>query len=614
MISVLPPYATFALADGTPLDGGKIYIGTAGSNPETTPIAVYWDIDGTIPAAQPIRTVGGYPIRNGSPSAIFVDAEEYSITVRNRNDALVYSTLTYESAYAPNVFAQDYDGAVERTVSSKLKDTVSVLDFGADRTGIADSRAAFQAAIDTVGDAGGGTIYVPRGQYLIASTPGPDGVGDGLVFPWRGDVTYFGHIRLVGDGRCSELIAGSNNMYLIRWSDCNGGVAHLMLTGSAHSDVIGLGVVPESTTQTDIRVDQNYNVFEDLLINGMTEGIVLKTGPKVLGADSGCWYNTFSWIRLEACDRGIWLRDGNTARSNCNRNRFFSIRCGTSMNTGIQIDSGDTNEMHGCAFEGINDGTSPNSVPTAIKIAASGQGGDNNSNRFIGVTCEGCTRDVDNANRYTEFFGTYASTYVLTQNPLISLGGYDANSGLPQIHQGWYYQSNSQIADVENNALSIIAHGKLQFPAVQLPSTGVNTLDDYEEGTWTPTLTATGASGYTYATQIGRYRKIGKTVYFELNVKLSGIGAAGTTFVNVPNLPFTVVNVTSYQTVCSCLWDDVTGLTAGDVIVGLTNANNTILNLYILNSAGLSGGVGLQGTNLTTTSQFIVSGQYEASA
>ena len=40
-------------------------------------------------------------------------------------------------------------GAVARTVQGKLRDTVSVKDFGADPTGVADSTAAIQAALDT---------------------------------------------------------------------------------------------------------------------------------------------------------------------------------------------------------------------------------------------------------------------------------------------------------------------------------------------------------------------------------------------------------------------------------------------------------------------------------
>lgn len=66
-------------------------------------------------------------------------------------------------------FLQSGTGASSRTVQSKLRDVVSVLDFGADSTGVADSTAAIQAAVNAVGTAGGGGVYFPAGTYNISS-------------------------------------------------------------------------------------------------------------------------------------------------------------------------------------------------------------------------------------------------------------------------------------------------------------------------------------------------------------------------------------------------------------------------------------------------------------
>jgi len=53
----------------------------------------------------------------------------------------------------------------------------------------------------------------------------------------------------------------------------------------------------------------------------------------------------------------------------------------------------------------------------------------------------------------------------------------------------------------------------ITFPATQSASSNANTLDDYEEGTWTPTLTGTSVSGsQTYGTRYGGYTKIGRQV------------------------------------------------------------------------------------------------------
>lgn len=58
-------------------------------------------------------------------------------------------------------FTQSGTGATARTVDSKLKDMVSVKDFGAVGDGVADDSAAIQAAINT-----GKRVYIPAGTYL----------------------------------------------------------------------------------------------------------------------------------------------------------------------------------------------------------------------------------------------------------------------------------------------------------------------------------------------------------------------------------------------------------------------------------------------------------------
>lgn len=64
-------------------------------------------------------------------------------------------------------------GAVVTNVQAKLRQIVSVRDFGAIGNGIADDRAAIQAAVDAVHAAGGGTVYIPEGTYLMASIVPP---------------------------------------------------------------------------------------------------------------------------------------------------------------------------------------------------------------------------------------------------------------------------------------------------------------------------------------------------------------------------------------------------------------------------------------------------------
>jgi len=59
------------------------------------------------------------------------------------------------------------------------------------------------------------------------------------------------------------------------------------------------------------------------------------------------------------------------------------------------------------------------------------------------------------------------------------------------------------------NATPSTSGAGITFPATQSASTDANTLDDYEEGTFTPTITATGGafSSVTYVVQSGKYTR-----------------------------------------------------------------------------------------------------------
>lgn len=94
--SIIRPYDLYIDRAGNPLEAGQIYIGIANSDPEVAgnTLQVYYDRGLTSAAAQPIRTTGGSPSFIGTPAKLFVDADDYSITVKDKNGALIYTSLT----------------------------------------------------------------------------------------------------------------------------------------------------------------------------------------------------------------------------------------------------------------------------------------------------------------------------------------------------------------------------------------------------------------------------------------------------------------------------------------------------------------------------------------
>jgi hypothetical protein len=80
---------------------------------------------------------------------------------------------------------------------------------------------------------------------------------------------------------------------------------------------------------------------------------------------------------------------------------------------------------------------------------------------------------------------------------------------------------------------------QLAFPAVQVPSAGANVLDDYEEGTWIPSVGGTA----TYSAQVGFYTKIGRLVSVQGQIAITAIGTGNTS--TISGLPFAAATVTA---------------------------------------------------------------------
>jgi hypothetical protein len=100
------------------------------------------------------------------------------------------------------------------------------------------------------------------------------------------------------------------------------------------------------------------------------------------------------------------------------------------------------------------------------------------------------------------------------------------------------------------NATPSTSGAGITFPATQSASTDANTLDDYEEGTWTPTLTTAGGSaptGIGYDFRSATYTKIGNRVIARFGFKLNAISSVGSGEITVTGLPFTSFNYGSWQ-------------------------------------------------------------------
>jgi len=137
------------------------------------------------------------------------------------------------------------------------------------------------------------------------------------------------------------------------------------------------------------------------------------------------------------------------------------------------------------------------------------------------------------------------------------------------------------ILDIQGgNSSSLIKFtngGGITFPATQVASTDANTLDDYEEGTWTPTVEGTGSNPtVTYNVRVATYVKIGKTVfvYFSLG---TGTQTGGTGNLLIGGLPFTASGSTSY---INPIYETSRGMATGRTMIATyIDGGGTKLNL-----------------------------------
>jgi hypothetical protein len=136
------------------------------------------------------------------------------------------------------------------------------------------------------------------------------------------------------------------------------------------------------------------------------------------------------------------------------------------------------------------------------------------------------------------------------------------------------------------------------------------TLDDYEEGTFTPAFSSSGAV-FTYSVQQGAYTKIGRQVCFNIYLQLDGAQTLTANFVIITGLPFTSATISGLNVAMVC-GIRLVNLTAGaSILVGRLGSNSSSISLVE------------EGDNYATTSlnsnqlsnlsgQVMISGTYPA--
>jgi hypothetical protein len=447
---------------------------------------------------------------------------DFSILVRNRSGYDVLSALSATERYDSSLvtFVQAGAGAVVRTAQAKMRETVSVLDFGAVGDGVADDTAAIQAAISyckliTYAEK---ELVFPAGAYKVTQ----------IDFTGVNFCTFraLGTVQINGTGTATFVFG------------CDGFVAGGSSTFSNYNRFVGGNWLIANLSGTYTNVFKATAAvgctFENFSISGSCG--VSVGADRIAAAINYCWVNRFVKFNVGSPGvpgsgfRSFCIAVGPLSGDNVNNNIFESCRLQAGSigspyanQVGIYLQGGSANAIKSCDISALDvgielvnakgticDSNYHELVKTIVRLPS----GNSRGNTFIGgiyeVQTNGAAFSLESSQNTVIVGGQYFGASGGSNRTFIAQGSgcYGLSVVSPELQN-----IDNTLTGTYNGASGVSGARILQaewlsFPATQVASSNANTLDDYEEGTWTPTKTI----GTAFSSASGRYTKIGNLV------------------------------------------------------------------------------------------------------
>jgi len=315
-----PPKLQFFDANGVPLSGGKLYSYAAGT---TTPLTTYTSSSGNTANTNPIildsRGEANVWLSSATYKLKLTSSTNVEIwTVDNLNGAdqatlaSTFATLALSSGASLIGYTQGGADSVATTVQAKLRETVSITDFGAVGDGTTVDTNAIQFALDS----GASTIYFPEGTFVVDQ-----------IFP---------------PSNTTLVMTAGTTIKAISNIPAN----HRMLTiqGVSNVRVLGNGATITGIKSEYTSGEQRHGVFINIantvVVSGLTvkdtggDGIVITSSDELVGPTS-------ENITIENCicdnnrRQGLSLVSGKKITIN---NCVFKNTTGTTPSSGIDIE------------------------------------------------------------------------------------------------------------------------------------------------------------------------------------------------------------------------------------------------------------------------------------
>lgn len=454
-------------------------------------------------------------------------------------------------------FTQSGTGAVQRSVENKLKDTVSVKDFGAVGDGVADDTAAIQAAINAVNAKGGGTLYFPQGRYKLTATitlkPGVSILGErkgewgaaptpGVVFDRQfttghtfnspntqtiSSVTYENFFIEGNKGGAGGT--NGNGIYIANiyssifknvWckeAPSNG--FHIGSGGSSFHNYFyncyayfsggaGFLLLTDWARLIDCWADGNYI------------GVEFPAGGGAHSLIDRCHFEEWEYAAIAVRGNPAIGSNGLHTISNC---KFFSRPYQQAwQGTGIVLES-----LSGAS------GASGNKIINNFFTYESTYGATKSGKRAIVIQSNGGSNNLIRGNTIANFdigvdIGSTGSSRNQINDNMIS----GCNTGINNTSSHNRITNNyftANVTDLIDTGTLAWVSGNDFGVATTLHATDYATNNNSGSvGTYTPNMSYSGGStGITYSARAGRFEKHGKTVHCWIGIELSNKGTAG---------------------------------------------------------------------------------------
>ena len=537
------------------------------------------------------------------------DAQGKLSRYRVQSGALVFQRLSEDAARAN--YMPSGVGAVARTVQEKLREVVSVKDFGAVGDGVTNDTAAINAALSAIystkkalffpagiymydggGSLGSGNVLYGEGRnattiksrlssptsgYLIRAL----GYGSGIrglrfesavtqtagSYVWlSGPETFIEDFHMTGDFNGVWMTGNVSRIRHGRFQDGAPQAIRIKAEGGDNSQMIDdvlMGAQSPQVSSAGIRVrNSSALIISNTSVIQQGYGLLIDpysntTGSNTVDTDSGNVFSLYAHHCFFDNNSEDAVRVAPTGNASVLRIRFDNCWLSSSTKDGVYINNSGTGILQGVHFEschvGLNGGSGLTTGGTVSDIQVIGGWFCQNlfgmyfGNGVSNITVSGCTIGSGaglsgNTNNGIVLESASINNIVIANNRMVGNGGaaiIDNSTGAIKI----IFNNTGATSVGTSIDISGPAGGQIKFPTTQNPSSDANTLDDYKEGTWTPTLTfaTPGDLSVSYVSNTGQYTKIGRMVVLSFQIVTSSFTwttASGNAVIN--GVPFAI--------------------------------------------------------------------------